>query len=41
MKPFDGDMDDYARFVLDRARQGARPTQVGSTKKGKRSKVAA
>jgi ATP-binding cassette subfamily F protein 3 len=28
VKPFDGDMDDYARFVLDRARMGARsPTQ--------------
>ncbi|MBI1197183.1 MAG: ATP-binding cassette domain-containing protein [Phenylobacterium sp.] len=27
--PFDGDMDDYAAFVLDRARQAARaPTQV-------------
>jgi ATP-binding cassette subfamily F protein 3 len=27
--PFDGDMDDYARFVLDRARMAARaPTQV-------------
>jgi len=24
VKPFDGDMDDYARFVLDRARQAAR-----------------
>jgi ATP-binding cassette subfamily F protein 3 len=29
VKPFDGDMDDYAKFVLDRARQAARsPTQV-------------
>ncbi len=29
IKPFDGDMDDYARFVLDRARVAARaPTQV-------------
>ncbi len=29
VKPFDGDMDDYARFVLDRARVAARaPTQV-------------
>ena len=42
VKPFDGDMDDYARFVLDRARQGARPTQLDSGKKSKkRSKVAA
>jgi ATP-binding cassette subfamily F protein 3 len=24
VKPFDGDMDDYARFVLDRARAAAR-----------------
>ena len=29
VKPFDGDMDDYAKFVLDRARQAAvRPSQV-------------
>jgi ATP-binding cassette subfamily F protein 3 len=29
IRPFDGDMDDYARFVLDRARAAARaPTQV-------------
>jgi len=29
IEPFDGDMDDYARFVLDRARMAARaPTQV-------------
>ncbi|MDQ0462828.1 ATP-binding cassette subfamily F protein 3 [Caulobacter ginsengisoli] len=29
VKPFNGDMDDYARFVLDRARVAARaPTQV-------------
>ena len=27
--PFDGDMDDYARFVLDRASIGAAPSQVG------------
>ena len=30
VKPFDGDMDDYARFVLDRARPGPRPTQAGA-----------
>ena len=45
VRPFQGDMDDYARFVLDRARQGARPTQIGqaqgSTKKSKRAKVSA
>jgi ATP-binding cassette subfamily F protein 3 len=29
VKPFEGDMDDYAKFVLDRARQtGRSPTQV-------------
>ena len=29
VEPFDGDMEDYARFVLDRARMAARaPTQV-------------
>ena len=40
--PFNGDMDDYARFVLDRARGGApAPTQLraqpreGKKKKGK------
>ena len=45
VKPFDGDMDDYAKFVLDRARQGARPTQLGAGKvngkKAKRAKVSA
>jgi ATP-binding cassette subfamily F protein 3 len=29
VKPFDGDMDDYARFVLDRAKQAiAKPSQI-------------
>jgi ATP-binding cassette subfamily F protein 3 len=29
VKPYDGDMDDYSRFVLDRAKQASvRPTQV-------------
>ena len=41
VKPFDGDMDDYAKFVLDRARQGARPTQLGSNKKQKKAKALA
>ena len=42
VKPFNGDMDDYARFVLDRAKQGApRPTQLGGAKKARRSKVSA
>jgi ATP-binding cassette, subfamily F, member 3 len=27
IKAFKGDMDDYARFVLDRAREGSRPSQ--------------
>ncbi len=42
VRPFDGDMDDYARLVLDRSKGGARPTQLGgSAKKQKRAKVAA
>src|SRR6185503_19271072 len=28
IKPFDGDMDDYSRFVLDRSKGGAKPSQV-------------
>jgi ATP-binding cassette subfamily F protein 3 len=28
VKPFDGDMDDYAKFVLDRAKQAVKPSQV-------------
>ena len=28
IKPFDGDMDDYAKFVLERAKQSVKPTQV-------------
>ena len=28
VKPFDGDMDDYAKFVLDRAKLAVKPTQV-------------
>ena len=39
VKPFDGDMDDYARFVLDRARQGARPSQAAGKAKGRKAKV--
>jgi len=38
--PFNGDMDDYARFVLDRAKIGAAPSQVRATKQ-KRGKKAA
>jgi ATP-binding cassette, subfamily F, member 3 len=38
--PFDGDMDDYARFVLDRAKAGSAPSQVRGNK-AKRAKKAA
>jgi ATP-binding cassette, subfamily F, member 3 len=38
--PFEGDMDDYARFVLDRAKGGAAPSQVGAARQ-KRPKRAA
>jgi ATP-binding cassette subfamily F protein 3 len=31
IKPFKGDMDDYARFVLERARAGSRPSQDDDT----------
>ena len=33
--PFDGDMDDYARFVLDRAKVGAAPAQGRKVKRKK------
>jgi ATP-binding cassette subfamily F protein 3 len=37
VKPFDGDMDDYARFVLDRAKNGIRaPGQIEQPAKKKR-----
>ena len=36
--PFEGDMDDYARFVLDRAKGGAAPSQTGREKGGKKAK---
>jgi ATP-binding cassette subfamily F protein 3 len=38
--PFDGDMDDYARFVLDRAKLGSAPNQMRANKP-KRVKKAA
>jgi ATP-binding cassette subfamily F protein 3 len=49
IKPFEGDMDDYARFVLDRAKNGTRaPSQVPARAAaasqragGRRQKVAA
>ncbi|WP_292054173.1 MULTISPECIES: ABC-F family ATP-binding cassette domain-containing protein [unclassified Brevundimonas] len=28
VKPFEGDMDDYTKFVLERAKQGMKPSQV-------------
>ncbi len=40
IEPFDGDMDDYARFVLDRAKGGAAPSQ-NRLNKQKRNKKAA
>src|SRR5271170_5718484 len=48
VKPFAGDMDDYARFVLDRARLGASPSQppaglaqAGAAMRGEDSAAAA
>ncbi len=39
--PFEGDMDDYARFVLDRAKGGtAAPSQVGREGKKRKKKAA-
>ncbi|MDB5439643.1 MAG: glycosyl transferase family 1 [Caulobacteraceae bacterium] len=42
IKPFDGDMDDYAKFVLDRGKAGSKPSQVAPSqnggKKGKKGK---
>jgi ATP-binding cassette, subfamily F, member 3 len=38
--PFEGDMDDYARFVLDRAKGGSAPSQARANKV-KRTKKAA
>ena len=38
VQPFDGDMDDYARFVLDRAKSGGQPTQVREKRGKKRAK---
>jgi ATP-binding cassette subfamily F protein 3 len=40
VKPFDGDMDDYARFVLDRAKGGSAPSQVRGNKNKKMKKAA-
>ena len=39
--PFDGDMDDYARFVLDRARGGSAPSQAAAReRRGRKAKRA-
>jgi ATP-binding cassette, subfamily F, member 3 len=38
--PFEGDMDDYARFVLDRAKAGSSPSQMRGNR-AKRAKKAA
>jgi ATP-binding cassette subfamily F protein 3 len=40
VKPFNGDMDDYARFVLDRAKLGAAPSQVRAPKQKRGRKAA-
>ena len=32
VKPFEGDMDDYTKFVLERAKQGMKPSQVKKEK---------
>ena len=38
VEPFEGDMDDYAKFVLDRAKGGAAPTQIAREGKKKKKK---
>ena len=40
VKPFDGDMDDYARFVLDRAKGSSAPSQMRGNKVKKLKKAA-
>jgi ATP-binding cassette subfamily F protein 3 len=41
LTPFEGDMDDYARFVIERAKGGAPvPTQVARESKKKKKKIA-
>jgi len=41
VKPFEGDMDDYARFVLDRAKAGSRPAQNRERSQKRRKREAA
>jgi ATP-binding cassette subfamily F protein 3 len=38
--PFDGDMDDYQKFVLERAKAGSAPTQIRDKKAKKNRKAA-
>jgi ATP-binding cassette subfamily F protein 3 len=38
--PFEGDMDDYARFVLDRARIGSAPSQLRQGKQKRAGRAA-
>jgi ATP-binding cassette subfamily F protein 3 len=40
VKPFNGDMDDYARFVLDRAKGSSAPSQLRANKIKKLKKAA-
>lgn len=39
VKPFDGDMDDYTKFVLERAKQGMKPSQVKKEEKAQATQV--
>jgi ATP-binding cassette subfamily F protein 3 len=41
VKPFDGDMDDYSKFVIDRAKQSVRPSQLADEPKAKAAPVEA
>ena len=41
VRPFDGDMDEYAKFVLDRAKQSVKPTQVAREESSKSEPAAA
>jgi len=41
VKPFEGDMDDYAKFVLDRAKQAAvKPSQIKAEAEAKAAPAA-
>ena len=41
VQPFEGDMDDYAKFVLERAGSGAAPSQMRGQVRAKRNKARA